>query len=264
VIGLTSTVLEYFDEISAAVGGAYLETRERLLRQRDRDRDRILLRLLAGDASTELRRIAASAELTLLPPYTVVACSVPTQEAERLLEETWRAEGAHLIGDDPGVWIALVPDGRDLAKLCAAVGSVVFGVGPVAMTLDAVAPSAQQARRALEVGRRLSPDRAVHTDAEVGVFAALADDHEAMRTFIARVLGPLALGTPTRRLELVATLEALLDSRSIGEAAERLGVHRHTVVYRIGRLRQLGIDSDDPEQRHQLWLALRCARLLED
>ncbi len=264
VIGLTSTVLEYFDEISAAVGGAYLETRERLLRQRDRDRDRILQRLLAGDASTELRRIAASAELTLLPPYTVVACSVPTQEAERLLEETWRAEGAHLIGDDPGVWIALVPDGRDLAKLCAAVGSVVFGVGPVAMTLDSVAPSAQQARRALEVGRRLSPDRAVHTDAEVGVFAALADDHEAMRTFIERVLGPLALGTPTRRLELVATLEALLDSRSIGEAAERLGVHRHTVVYRIGRLRQLGIDSDDPEQRHQLWLALRCARLLED
>ena len=70
-------MLEYFDEISAAVGGAYLETRERLLRQRDRDRDRILQRLLAGDASTELRRIAASAELTLLPPYTVVACSAP-------------------------------------------------------------------------------------------------------------------------------------------------------------------------------------------
>ena len=84
-----------------------------------------------------------------------------------------------------------------------------------------------------------------------------------MRTFIDRVLGPLALGTPNRRLELVATLEALLDSRSIGEAAERLGVHRHTVVYRAGRLRQLGIDADDPEQRHQLWLALRCARLLE-
>ena len=86
----------------------------------------------------------------------------------------------------------------------------------------------------------------MHTDAEVGVFAALADDHEAMRSFIDSVLGPLALGTPNRRLELVATLEALLDSRSIGEASERLGVHRHTVVYRIGRLRQLGIDADDP------------------
>jgi|HubBroStandDraft_6_1064221.scaffolds.fasta_scaffold00182_30 hypothetical protein len=263
VIGLTSTVLEYFDEISAAVGGAYLETRERLLRQRDRDRDRILQRLLAGDASAELRRIAVSAELTLVPPYTVVACSATTMEAERQLEETWRAEGAHLIGDEPGLWIALVPEGRDLARLCAAAGPVTFGVGPVATTLDAVAPSAQHARRALEVGRRLYPERSVHTDAEVGVFAALADDRDAMRTFIDRVLGPLALGTPNRRLELVATLEALLDSRSIGEASERLGVHRHTVVYRIGRLRQLGIDADDPEQRHQLWLALRCARLLD-
>jgi hypothetical protein len=129
VIGLTSTVLEYFDEISAAVGGAYLETRERLLRQRDRDRDRILQRLLAGDASAELRRIAVSAELTLLPPYTVVACSAPTIEAERQLEETWRAQGAHLIGDDPGLWIALVPEGKDLAALCAAAGPVTFGVG---------------------------------------------------------------------------------------------------------------------------------------
>jgi hypothetical protein len=263
VIGVTSTVLEYFDEISAAVGRAYLETREQLLRQRDRDRDRILQRLLAGDASTELRRTAASAELHLVPPYTVVACAVPTLDAERQLDLIWRAEGAHLIGDDPGLWIALVPEGRDLDMLCKAVGPVVFGVGPVAATLDAVAPSAQQARRALEVGRRLYPDRLVHTDAEVGIFAALADDIDAMRGFADRVLGPLAAGTASRRLELVATLEALLDSRSIGEAADRLGVHRHTVVYRVGRLRQLGVDADDPEQRHQLWLALRCMRLLE-
>jgi len=64
VIAVTGTVLEYFDEISAAVGRAYLETRERLMRQRDRDRDRIMQRLLAGDASPELRRLAASADIT--------------------------------------------------------------------------------------------------------------------------------------------------------------------------------------------------------
>jgi len=263
VIGVTSTVLEYFDEISAAVGRAYLETRERLLRQRDRDRDRILQRLLAGDSSAELRRLAASSELTLLPPYQVVACGIPTIEAERQLEEVWRPEGIHLIGDDPGVWIALVPVGQDLAQLCGAVSAAVFGVGPVAASLDAVAPSAHRARRALEVGRRLYPDRTVHTDAEVGVFAALAADGDALRGFIDRVLGPLTAGTANRRLELVATLEALLDSRSIGEAAERLGVHRHTVVYRVSKLRHLGIDTDDPAQRHQLWLALRCLSLLE-
>jgi purine catabolism regulator len=97
----------------------------------------------------------------------------------------------------------------------------------------------------------------------VGVFAALAADVDAMRSFVDRVLGPLTAGTPSRRLELVATLEALLDTRSIGEAADRLGVHRHTVVYRVSRLRQLGIDTDDPAQRHQLWLALRCMCLLD-
>ena len=40
----------------------------------------------------------------------------------------------------------------------------------------------------------VSRTRSVHTDAEVGVFAALADDHDAMRTFVDRVLGPLADG----------------------------------------------------------------------
>ena len=121
----------------------------------DRDRDRILQRLLAGDASAELRRIAVSAELTLLPPYTVVACSAPTLEEERQLEVTWRAEGAHLIGEEPGLWLALVPEGRDLAKLCAAVAPAVFGVGPETATLEASAPSAQQAGLALQGVRRI-------------------------------------------------------------------------------------------------------------
>jgi DNA-binding PucR family transcriptional regulator len=36
------------------------------------------------------------------------------------------------------------------------------------------------------------------------------------------------------------------------------------VVYRIQRLRDLlGVDLDDPGQRHRLWLALQAARLLQ-
>src|SRR5579862_763388 len=49
VIGVTEQILEYLDGISGAVGQAYLETRERIMRQRDRERDRTLQRLLAGD-----------------------------------------------------------------------------------------------------------------------------------------------------------------------------------------------------------------------
>src|ERR1700674_1332298 len=205
VIGLTSTVLEYFDEISAAVGQAYLETRERLMRQRDRDRDRILQRLLAGDASMDLRRLAATADLILHPPYQMVACAVESTDAERHLDDVWRAAGALLVSDEPGRWTALVPTGRDVAELCTEVDGAVFGLGPSAATLEEIAPAARQARRALDGGRRLEPDRQCHYAADVSVFAALAADRPAMQGFVDRVLGPLLAQKPSRVGELLDT-----------------------------------------------------------
>jgi len=262
VVAVTGQVLQYFDEISAAVGSAYLETRERLMRQRDRDRDRILQRLLAGDTSDDLRRLAAAADLTLAPPYRVAACRLASSDAERQLETTWRAASALLISDDLGVWIALVPAGADLDHLCSAVPGAQFGLGPVAATLEQVATSARRARQALEVGLKLDPGRQVNDDADVGVFAAIESDREALRRFIDRTLGPLVEAGRPRNRDLLATVEALLEHRNIGEAAAALGVHRHTVVYRISRLRQVGIDVDEPGRRYLLWLAMRGLRLV--
>ncbi|HEX6539512.1 MAG TPA: helix-turn-helix domain-containing protein [Candidatus Dormibacteraeota bacterium] len=263
VVTVTGRVLEYFDEISAAVGQAYLETRERLMRQRDRDRDRIMQRLLAGDVSPELRRLAAAADIQLTPPYRVVACAVAADGAERQVDSVWREAGAQLVEAEPGVVVALVPAARELEPLCERVPEAVFGLGPVAASLDEIAPAVAQARRALEVGRRLDPDQRVHSDADVGVFATLSREPGAVRRFIDRVLGPLEGQRPARAQEMIATLEALIDTRSVGEAAQRLGVHRHTVVYRMSRLKQLGVDVDDPAQRNRVWLALRCRRLLQ-
>jgi DNA-binding PucR family transcriptional regulator len=156
-----------------------------------------------------------------------------------------------------------VPAALELEPLCQRVPDAVFGLGPVAATLDEIAPAAAQGRRALEVGRRLDPEQRVHSDADVGVFATLSREPAAVQRFIDRVLGPLDGQRPARAEEMLATLEALIDTRSVGEAAGRLGVHRHTVVYRMARLKQLGVDVDDPAQRNRIWLALRCRRLLQ-
>ncbi len=263
VVAVTGQVLQYFDEISAAVGSAYLETRERLMRQLDRDRDRILQRLLAGDTSDDLRRLAAASDLTLAPPYRVVACEVAAGEAERQLETVWRAEGALLISDEADVWIALVPAGCDLNSLCGAVDGVRFGLGPVATSLDDVAAAARRARTALDVGFRLDAGRRVNDEADVGVFAALVADREALRRFVDRTLSPLSDEGQPRNQELLSTVQAVLDHRSIGEAAESLGVHRHTVVYRIARLKEMGIDLEDPARRHLVWLAMLGQRLVD-
>src|SRR5215216_2708560 len=81
----------------------------------------------------------------------------------------------------------------------------------------------------------------------------------ALEAFVDRVLGPAAENT-----SLVGSLTALLDTGCRwSDAAEHLGVHRHTLRYRMDRLReQTGRHPDDPEQRMELWLAVKAKQAL--
>jgi hypothetical protein len=265
LIALAAQVIDYLDEISAAVGAAYLERRERLLRRRDQERDRVLHRLLAGDSSAELRVAAAACELDLSPPYRVLACAWPGN-LDQLAEHAWRPGDALAVSASEGTWVLLLDPRVDHARLCIsairAKPETVFGIGPVAERLADVAPAARRAQRALEVGQRLEPERRIHDDAELGIFSVLDADPEAVRRFVSSVLGPLSVEGADRRGELQQTLEAVLSSSGLGEAAAKLQLHRHTIVYRLQRMRGLGVPIDDPSRRHLLWLALRARRLL--
>ena len=81
----------------------------------------------------------------------------------------------------------------------------------------------------------------------------------ALEAFVDRVLGR----TVDNAL-LVESLAGLLDAGCRwSEAAERLGVHRHTLRYRMERLReQTGRHPDEPEQRMELWLAVKAGQAL--
>ena len=63
---------------------------------------------------------------------------------------------------------------------------------------------------------------------------------------------------------LVESLAALLDAGCLwSDAAEQLGVHRHTLRYRMERLRkETGRHPDDPAQRMGLWLAVKARQAL--
>jgi purine catabolism regulator len=81
----------------------------------------------------------------------------------------------------------------------------------------------------------------------------------ALEAFVDRVLGPAA-GSE----RLLGSLAALLDSGCRwSDAAEALGVHRHTLRYRMERLReQTGRHPDDPDERMELWLAVKARQAL--
>jgi purine catabolism regulator len=81
----------------------------------------------------------------------------------------------------------------------------------------------------------------------------------ALEAFVARVLGPAA-----ENAWLLESLGALLDSGCRwSDAADRLGVHRHTLRYRMEQLRkQTGRHPDDPAERMELWLAVKAKQAL--
>jgi len=112
-----------------------------------------------------------------------------------------------------------------------------------------------EARAALDAG---SGDVASYQDlGSLELLLSLPD--AALEAFVDRVLGPAASNT-----WLVDSLTALLDAGCRwSDAADHLGVHRHTLRYRMDRLReQTGRHPDDPEQRMELWLAVKAKQAL--
>lgn len=81
----------------------------------------------------------------------------------------------------------------------------------------------------------------------------------ALEAFVDRVLGP-----STENGTLIESLSVLLETGyRWSEAADRLRVHRHTLRYRIDKLRErTGLDPDRPGQRMELWLAVKAAQAL--
>ncbi|MGI5458388.1 PucR family transcriptional regulator [Streptomyces sp. CA-249302] len=126
-------------------------------------------------------------------------------------------------------------------------------VGPIA-----AAAGYKQAEQALSVARRRGRVFVEHEQLAAGsVVPLLADD--AVKAFADGLLRPLYEHDATGRGDLVASLRAWLSRHGQWDAAAAdLGVHRHTLRYRMRRVEEiLGRSLDDPDVRMELWLALK-------
>ncbi|MER6052596.1 PucR family transcriptional regulator [Streptomyces sp. NPDC001793] len=122
----------------------------------------------------------------------------------------------------------------------------------------AAANAYRQAEQALSVARRRGRTLVEHEDVAAGsVLPLLADD--AVRAFADGLLRALREHDATGRGDLVASLRAWLARHGQWDAAAAdLGVHRHTLRYRMRRVEEiLGRSLDDPDVRMELWLALK-------
>jgi purine catabolism regulator len=144
-------------------------------------------------------------------------------------------------GPDDVVGHAIVDEHKSLA----------WGISET-LPVQALGDAVRQARRALAAagpgGVRRFADLARH-----GIIGLL--DEDAGRGFADGLLGPLEARD---RGDLVASVRAWLAHHGQWDAAaSSLGIHRHTLRYRMKRVEEL-LDRplDDPDLRAELWVAL--------
>ena len=134
------------------------------------------------------------------------------------------------------------------------------GVSRPAQTLDDLPEAYAQARRAVEIGRRVHGTGSTTFFDELGLhrLIALIPDTGELRAFARDILGPLADQT-TDAANLRETLQVLLDTNfNVAEAARLQFFHYNTMRYRVSKLeRLLGPLSSDPHLRLDVAVALR-------
>jgi PucR family transcriptional regulator, purine catabolism regulatory protein len=162
------------------------------------------------------------------------------------------------------------PDPRELvealhrAARTAAAAPVTLGYGAVRAGAGEVAVAAREAEQALTMGGRLfGPDSATAFN-DLGLYRLLyaLQPLPELRDFRDAALARLR--SKDRGGVLLLTLGAYLATNgSPTDTAERLHLHRNTVLYRLGRIEDvLQVDLRDAEARLSLHLALKIEDIL--
>jgi len=143
---------------------------------------------------------------------------------------------------------------------------VTIGVGRSHPGVGGLARAYREADQALAIARTLlGPGRTVHFD-DLGVQRLLFQlrDNPELASFYDDLLGRLQAHDERQGAELVNTLEAFFECHGNHvRTAQRLHLHRNTLLYRLDRARQvLGVDFDDPETRLALQVALKIGRVI--
>jgi sugar diacid utilization regulator len=93
---------------------------------------------------------------------------------------------------------------------------------------------------------------------------AMSEDPTELRRFHEETVAPLVAYDEQYETELVRTLESFLDADgNVAGTAEKLFTHRHTIRYRLDRVKELtGLDVGSTDGRERLSLGLKAMRVL--
>jgi purine catabolism regulator len=285
-------VFTALDQVAAEVTKTYLHAREQHMQRGTRAQARLFHALISDnfDSELELQKQALALNIPIAPTgYVVAVCKliVASRDGERggsALADVANSldvpRGAIHHATDPSTLVVLWPAesvanveavGQFVGQLQeeavkrsgAARARVRAGIGGYHPGLRGISRSYLEAQQAIEVGRKLRPEGIAHRHDELIPHLVLAQNPRLAERFVANSLGPLTEPKLRNREQLLETLEAYLVLGSVKEAAAALKLHRHTVLYRLDKLREiLGGDLEIPATRLRLQLALELRKLL--
>ena len=96
------------------------------------------------------------------------------------------------------------------------------------------------------------------------LLSAMSEDPEELQRFYAETVEPLVAYDEQYETDLIQTLETFLDADgNVAGTAQRMFTHRHTIYYRLERVRELsGLDVSSSDGREKLSLGLKAMRVL--
>lgn len=169
------------------------------------------------------------------------------------------------VEDEERLRRALAGLGRELEDALAGFHLTIGGSRRVADPVD-LYRAGNEARLAVNVGE--AEGRPLLAFEDTGSYRlllpAMSEDPGELERFYAETIEPLAAYDDQYETELVATVEAYLDNDgNVAATAKQLFTHRHTIRYRLERVRELcGHDVSATEGREKLGLGLKAMRVL--
>ncbi|MGH7912007.1 MAG: PucR family transcriptional regulator [Candidatus Dormibacteraceae bacterium] len=271
VMMMATYVFTALDEITFHITRTYIRAREQHSLRGTRARSRLFHALISEtfDSDLEVRKQALALNQPLATAYVALVVKVeqPAAAVARSLPLPPRALAeasdvqtlAILLPAEHGTPAKEIESLLEPLRLGGARPGA--GIGGLYPGLRGVSRSYVEAQQAVDIGRKLRPQALLHHHDELAPYLLLAQNPFVVERYVDQVLGDLLRGDS--RGVLLVTLDAVLTHASIKEAAASLGLHRHTVLYRLEQLSALvGGDLESPAQRQRLRLALDLRALL--
>ncbi len=146
--------------------------------------------------------------------------------------------------------------------------TVSVGIGRFKNDPATLSDAYSEAEVALEIGHRINGPSSVSTFEQTGtyklLFRVLQEEPEELESFYTETLAPVVSYDSRYGTELVQTLTTYLgNDASSAKTAADLFAHRHTIRYRLDRVRELThLDVDKSEDRERLTLGIKAMQLL--